>query len=465
MNTDKCERINWDVLVDRIESREVIPVIGQGLYLIQVGQNPQDILLYDYLAQELSKETGVPLNPQISHKFSQAALDFLRKNNFGIANNKLRRFLSDILKDIRLSPHSPLWKLARIKPFQFFINTTYDDFLFNTLRSTRNYPTDRLYYTLTNKKMDKLTDILFDNLQHSKSSLVYNIYGNLMECTDSAFTEKDILENIFSFHESLIVDKNNPLGLKLKASRLLFIGCGYDDWLFRFFIRTVANQPYQYSSQGFTPWKYVSDQFENKQKDPFAELPRFLTTYDTDVCYVHSGKEFTDTLFEKLEQKFPKTLIPVSEFPETAFISFHGANRAVAFKLADQLLASGINVWVDKREFKPGDQVDSTIIKAMGKCPVFIPLISTESQQLFLENGVQKYHCQEWNWIYYNENKNEHPSKIIIPVVIDDTQWMYERFKDLNYIRIPGGSGGDYEILKARLLEIQQSDLDRGIIT
>ncbi len=462
MKAGRCERINWDELLERIEDKNIIPVLGQGLYRVITEGNKSGVLLYEYLAEKLARECGFALDPAMNHKFSKAALHFLGKNkpDYSVLK-KLRRFLLDRLKEIKLSPdqQNPLWKLARIKPFQLFINTAYDDYLVNTLGCTRNYQTRALSYTRTGKKLDLLNDDLFDDVENSRCTLVYNIYGNLRERIDPAFTEKDILETIVSFREQVGANPDNRLGEKLKESSLLFMGCGYDDWLFRFFIRTVANRPYRYPAAAETlAWKYVADGFENNQKDPFEELPRFLINYDSDVCYAGSGAEFVKTLFEKLEQEFPHTIIPTTDFPETAFISFHGANRATAFQLASQLQKDGIKVWVDHREFKPGDKVDATIINAMKKCPVFIPLVSRESQNLFLENGDMKYHCQEWNrvWLFNHENEEEgHPPKTVIPVVIDDTPWMYERFKDLDYVKIPGGGGGEYGALKTRLLEFQ----------
>jgi hypothetical protein len=412
MAAERCERINWDELLERIEDRNIIPVLGHGLYRVcgRPGENRQSPLLYDYLAQKLAQECGFSLEPALNHKFSKAALHFLGKNNPDYrVLKKLRRFLLDRLKEIKLAPdqQNPLGKLARLKPFQLFINTAYDDFFLDTLACARNYPTRALNYTRTSKKLDLLTDGLFDDLENSCCTLVYNIYGNLRERVDPALTEKDILETIISFREQVGANPDNRLGQKLKESSLLFMGCGYDDWLTRFFIRTLANRPYQHpGAADARAWKYVADGFDNNQKDPFEELPRFLIHYDADVCYAGSGAEFVDTLYEKLERDFPHT-----------------------------------------------------IIQAMKKCPVFIPLVSREAQNLFLENGDMKYHCQEWNWVWLfnHENKEEgHPPKTVIPVVIDGTDWMYDRYKNLNYVKIPGGGkGGEYGALKKRLLEFQ----------
>lgn len=454
---------NWKELLERIEDRSVIPVIGQELYWVEKAGQQDGCLLYDFLAEELAKEVKCKLTQGVNHKFSKAAFQFLefwRKNeSYYNAKRKLNQFLMDNLKTTKLAQDNPLSKLARIKPFNFFINTTYDNFLINALKKVRNHSCESLSYTLKDTKLDRLDDALFDKLEKSESTLVYNIYGNLHSKINSAFIEKDILETIISFHKDIETGPANRLSQELRGHSLLFIGCGYDDWLFRFFIRILSNQPFEIPTpeNTETQWKYVCGDFDNTiKKESSAELIQFLLCYDSKVFYAHNGEKFVDTLFEKLERSLPHTIISPSEFPETAFISFPGENREIALQLESQLRKDGIKAWVDKREIRPGNKIDSTIMNAMKKCPVFIPLISKESQKLLNENGEQRYFFQEWNWVLLFNETEGNPPKIIIPVVIDNTDWMYEKFREFAYVKIPGGKGGEYEELKKRLLEIQQ---------
>ncbi len=210
-----CERMNWDVLLERLEDGNIIPVLGQGLYRVCTPGYPAGILLYDSLAEKLAQACGFALDPAVNHKFSKAALHFLGKNNPDYSLlKKLRRFLSDRLKEVKLSrdPRDPLGKLARIKPFQVFINTTYDDFFLDTLACTRSYSTRALSFTRSAKKLDLLDDRFFDEVENSRCTLVYNIYGNLRERIDPAYTEKDILETIVSFRDQVGTNPDNRLG-------------------------------------------------------------------------------------------------------------------------------------------------------------------------------------------------------------------------------------------------------------
>jgi hypothetical protein len=85
-----------------------------------------------------------------------------------------------------------------------------------------------------------------------------------------------------------------------------------------------------------------------------------------------------------------------------------------------------------------------------------IPLISQASQSLSDDTETfVNYHIKEWEWVNYLNHAKK--NKTIIPVVIDDTGWMYESFKAFYYVRIPGGHrDGDYEKLKDKLLELQK---------
>ena len=454
MKTMNGSEFNWDELLDRIESKKIIPVIGHGLYWIET-EGKGKVLLYDFLADKLAEEMGMSLPTDMSHKFSKAAFEFLKKNR----NNYLRlsKFLKNIVKEEKLIEATPLRKLARIKAFKLFINTAYDDFLVNAIKTARDFPTKVLCYTLKEKKLNKLDRELFESMKESGCTLVYNIYGNFGKYLniDPSYTEKDILETIVELQKDMKAHPENNLFQELESKSLLFMGCGYDDWLFRFFVRTVANEPFQ-SPKNPNKFIFIGDNFGDNIKDPFNELPRFLKSYESEVYYSCDGKDFVDTLFKKMEKEFPDEIIPGTGFPVTTFISFHGDNRSAAERLASNLREDGIDVWLDEKEFEPGDEVDDTIIKAIKKCAAFIPLVSGESQNIQADNGTLKYHCQEWECACSLSESGNNP-RTIIPVKIDNTDWMYYKFRNLYFISVTGGDRGEgYEKLKNKLLKLQK---------
>jgi hypothetical protein len=288
----------------------------------------------------------------------------------------------------------------------------------------------------------------------SQCTFIYNIFGNFIDSVNPALTEKDILETVVDFQKDMQTIPVCNLSHILENNSLLFMGCCYDDWLFRFLIRAIANEEYE-DDRHPHKYKFIGDPLQNNIKDPFHDLPRFLEHYQSEIFYGGGGRDFVDLLFEKLEKDYPDEIIPVIDFPETAFISFEGTNRPIAVKLAAYLRQDGINVWLDENEFHPGDGVDDKIIKAIDKCPVFIPLISRETQKIQGPNGALKYHCREWERAYANKVAGKKPAAIM-PVIIDDIDWMYEKFAGLYFVTIPGGDRvGDYDRLRKTLLELQ----------
>jgi hypothetical protein len=445
-------QFNWHELLHRIHLKEVIPVIGHGLYWVEVESKGTRVLLYDYLADRIMEMFGSqPIHGE-SHRFAKACLIFLERTDNDYL--KLAQFLQESLNNVLLFPSGLLWKLARIKAFHIFITTAYDDFLMNTIKTVRNTPTESHYYSARGKYLDQVNKDLFNDIRESKDTLVYQLFGGINKSIRPAYTENDIMETLIEFHKDMVTQSENNLFRELKASNLLFMGCGFDDWLYRFFIRIISDKPYTFAGLGNT-CKYGDDDFRNYKRKPFQKLSRFLRDDDRGGFYTHSPSEFVDMLFEKLGENYPEEIIHPSDFPATVFISFAGGDRAEARRLASHLREDGINVWLDEVILKPGDKIGEITIKAIEKCAVFIPLISENSRGIMTDGAALKYHIREWEWAYSKQLIGT--NKFILPVKIDDTPWMYDSFKKYISLNIPGGRReGEYEKLKDRLLEVQR---------
>jgi hypothetical protein len=86
------------------------------------------------------------------------------------------------------------------------------------------------------------------------------------------------------------------------------MGSGFDDWLYKLFIRSISNEPFKFAERR-PARKYVADDFRTYKKDPYQELTRFLRDYDTQVFYTGSSGHFLDLLFEKLAEAYPEEII------------------------------------------------------------------------------------------------------------------------------------------------------------
>ncbi|MCK4761467.1 MAG: toll/interleukin-1 receptor domain-containing protein [Candidatus Aminicenantes bacterium] len=453
INFDNCNNFDWDELLQKITRKELIPVIGHGLYSIE--KDGEKISLYDYIAERLANEIGFQITPDVNHKFFTVALEYLKNSGTEHDYNGLKRIIRSIIDSEESINLGPLRKLARIKSFNVFINTSNDDFLLQAIKSVRAYKTIVHDYSIHTKDLYKLDNDLFESLRMFECTFLFNLYGSLKEHTQPALTESDILETLFEFQKDVEANPGNNFFSELKNKSFLFIGCGYDDWLFRFFIRTISNEPYENPKNPRTG-KYIGDDFRTLNKKLFY----FLKHYEVEIYYSSKGEKFVDVLFEKLSRRETeqiKEIIPFSDFPQVAFISYSRKDRAAAVTLASNLKEDGITVWLDKSDVAPGDMINKTIIQAMGNCPVFIPLISKNSKELTHEDDI-RYHYREWTWVHdYNEQYENNP-KIVIPVTIDDIEWFHDYFKNISHARIKGGERcGDYESLKERLAKLQEN--------
>lgn len=456
MSENSIEDYCWNDLLARIDRKNVIPVIGEGLYWVREKQDKRDnangqtgdFLLYPYLTDKFPAQMDIT---PAEHKetFFQAVFRYLEKNsNEYMAVND---FMCGELGPLFPVPDGPLWKLARMKNLGLFINTTHDNYLEKILKRVRKHPVETIHHTIEEKWSVTPDAELFKRLNAGLCSLVFNIYGSAAQSMTPAYTEKDILETIVLFQKDMETDRRNPFFQALERSSLLFMGCRYDDWLFRFFIRTMSNKPYS-TQKGSTSRQFIGDDFQDFN---CGGLKEFLTSHAAGVFYSPRNVEFVDQLHREMKEKFPGNIIDEKDYPGIAFLSFHGKDRDAAAGLAERLREDGIDVWFDQRNLPPGDNVDKTISKALSSLPVFIPIVSDAARQFRTENGTAvKYHIREWEWAYGQRVKGLNPMHII-PVVIDDTPWMYESFKKYTYLKIPGGRRtGDYEKLRDRLREI-----------
>ncbi len=452
MNTESCVDFCWNDLLSYMAKKRVVPVIGEGLYWVRKKSNRQagDFLLYPYLAKLFIKEMGLDkqISNEIEETFSLAVFRSQEQNPGKDIGNSVDDFLSEQLNHLTPIPNGPLWKLARMKNLGLFINTTHDNYLERILKRVRNHPVETIHYSIRKKWTNEIERTLFKKLEAGQCSIIFNIYGNATRSIEPAYTEKDILETIVSFQEDIYNDPNNVFFQTLQSSHLLFLGCRYDDWLFRFFIRTMSNKEFSMQKGAFNR-QFIGDDFNTFR---CGDLWRFLKAHSSEVFYSERNVALVDTLFEK---NFPDHVIRRKEFPRQIFLSFHGQDRETVICLAKHLREDGIHVWLDQWELSCGENVDRTIVEAIATRPIFIPIVSHATHELLSGNdNTLKYHIKEWEWAYSNHIKGEKPIHIL-PVIIDDTKWMYDSFKQLVHLKIPGGQRtGDYERLRLGLLEI-----------
>lgn len=216
--------IDWEVLLNEIERGQVVPIIGTSLYGDVPLESP--IPFDHWLASQIAAKFGLVNEDAAPTRLAEVALAILRAK---LATEPQIR--NAIVELARTSTHRPqaIEQLAKIRGFQLFLTTSFDQLLERALERDRG----RAPISAPGRRQD------LPELDEVSSPVVYHLLGSI--AGNFAFLEKDILE---SFH-TLVSKKPENLFGELKGKSLLFLGCGFPDWLARLFIRIVCDEPYR----------------------------------------------------------------------------------------------------------------------------------------------------------------------------------------------------------------------------
>ena len=229
---------------------------------------------------------------------------------------------------------------------------------------------------------------------------------------DYAVTEEDCLE----FIHALQSESKQPKLLfdEFRKNHLLFLGCGFENWLERMLIRTITNERLL-NTRDTT--EFVADnEARNNQS-----LAIFLQHYKTEV-FRGSPKEFVDTLYERWSAQRPapseeEAPAPSAGKMETGaiFLSYASEDRDVVRNMKEALEAASLDVWFDQRALTPGDAWDLEIRTNIRRCAVFLPFISRQAQ-----NRLEGYFRREWKWAIERDEGIDPSLRFIQPIVLDE---------------------------------------------
>jgi TolB-like protein/Tfp pilus assembly protein PilF len=129
---------------------------------------------------------------------------------------------------------------------------------------------------------------------------------------------------------------------------------------------------------------------------------------------------------------------PVTEPSHAVFLSYASQDAEAAHKICDALRAAGIEVWFDRSELRGGDAWDQAIRKQIKTCALFIPVISRTTH-----DRREGYFRLEWKLAVDRSHLMDSGMAFLLPIVIDDTrdddERVPERFREVQWTRLPGG--------------------------
>jgi TolB-like protein/Tfp pilus assembly protein PilF len=128
----------------------------------------------------------------------------------------------------------------------------------------------------------------------------------------------------------------------------------------------------------------------------------------------------------------------VSSQGNAVFLSYASQDAEAAQRICEALRAGGIEVWFDQSELRGGDAWDQSIRKQIKTCALFIPVISHTTH-----DRREGYFRLEWKLAVDRCHLMDAEMAFLMPVVIDDTrdddERVPERFREVQWTRLPGG--------------------------
>ncbi|MBI5771998.1 MAG: TIR domain-containing protein [Verrucomicrobia bacterium] len=124
--------------------------------------------------------------------------------------------------------------------------------------------------------------------------------------------------------------------------------------------------------------------------------------------------------------------------PHAVFLSYASQDAAAALRICETLRAAGIEVWFDQSELVGGDAWDAKIRQQIQTCALFVPLISSSTQE-----RLEGYFRLEWKLAAQRTHTMAEEKAFLLPVVIDATRdadaKVPAEFKAVQWTRLPAG--------------------------
>ena len=397
----------WDELLAYIEAHSVIPIVGPELVIVD-----HDGRLEPYhrlLARELAARLKVGDLGEAA-TLNEVVGGYLAKP--GSRRQSVYRELGDIAAKLTVKIPEPLLQLASIRDLNLFASFCTDNLLAQAINAARfggRAETRELAFNPS--EAGDLPDGPRD------VPVVYGLFGRMSVLPKYVIAEEDELEWV----TALQIPEKRPERLfdELGHNHLLFLGCGFPDWLARFILRTAKNSKLS-AERGFS--EYLID-VEAESNSP---LVAFLTSFSRETVVLSLDPvDFVAELSRRWQErqggdaaaKEPEPgPMPETMPPGSLFISYASEDRPAALRLAAELQDAGLPVWLDRQQLDWGSDYTARIRLAIQQCALFVPVLSRTAEQ---RTGFFR---KEWAWASErNLDFTGSSLAFLCPLVIDDT--------------------------------------------
>ena len=432
----------WEDLLNFIEEKRVIPIVGPELCVVESDSGP--INLYTWLARSLAARLNLaandlPAEPTLDDVLARHLLNRGRRED-------LYTRIRSIMREATFAPPRALVQLAEITDFDLYVTTTFDSLLedaLNTVRFGGLRTTDVAAYTPS-----KLVDLPCER-EFLQRPLIYHLMGRLSASPTYVISDEDVLE----FVCALQMEHYAPgkLFAELEQNHLLLLGGSFSGWLTRLFLRLAKRRR-------LSEPRDVGEILADSQSTHEPGLVFFLQQVSSRTrLFAGGANAFVDELHRRwIARNRPATgaadapaagsssglerfVPPAREMADHAvFISYAREDLAAVQKLKAGLDAAGIAAWFDLDRLESGDDFARKIRDNVARCRYFVPIISATTQR-----RVEGWFRREWKWAVDRTHGMAEGARFILPVCIDDTPeagaLVPEAFLKAHWTRLPAG--------------------------
>jgi len=430
---DAFDEDAWDDLLNYIEERRVIPILGPELLRVQTDGAPR--LLYGWLAEKLAARLAVDLRTlSAACTLNDVVCAYLATH--GRREEAYTRIRS-ILREAAFAPPRALRQLAQITDFDLFVTTTFDSLLEQAVNEERfqgTQATEVIAYA-----PNRVADLPAERSQ-LRRPVVYHLLGRLSASPTYVISDEDTLEFVYALQSEHVTPAR--LFQELEHNHLLIIGGTFSDWLARFFLRLTKRHRL---SDPREVGEVLAD--DHSLRDQL--LVQFLHQVSVRTRLFSGAETFVAELHRRwLARRQPaaapgavpvRFLPPAREMADNAvFISYARDDLAAVQRLKAGLDAAGVVAWFDLDRLESGDDFNRKIRGNIARCSYFVPVISAVTQR-----RVEGWFRREWNWAVDRTHGMAEGAAFILPVCIDDTPeagaLVPDIFLKAQWARLPGG--------------------------
>ena len=425
----------WEDLLNFIEEKRVIPIVGPELLKVETEAGPR--LLHDWMAEKLAAKLGVD-TARLPQPFTLNDVVCWFLASRGRREDTYTRMRS-ILRETSFAPPRALRQLAEIADFDLFITTTFDSLLeaaVNEVRFGGAQSAEVIGYT-----PNRVADLPAER-EHLQRPVVYHLLGRCSASPTYVISDEDMLEFVCALQSEHLTPEK--LFFELEHSHLLIIGSNFSNWLARLFLRMAKRRR-------LSDPRDVGEVLADDHTGSDERLMAFLQQVSVRTRVYAGAEQFVDELHRRwtarrrpaeviaLASAPRRVLPPEREMPGNAvFISYAREDLAAVQRLKGALDAAGITTWFDMERLEGGDDYDRKIRRNIERCAFFVPVVSAAT-----ERRLEAYFRREWSYALDRTRNMADDALFILPACIDATDprgaRVPDKFKALHITQMPGG--------------------------